>query len=95
MTTDQIIKLVKETAFYVLPEKPAVVYVNLDKLKECLNNAGLNTIPDLSEMASSNFDHIAEMAEKLSTGNVSHQGRTILGLARRNAEFIRKHYRSA
>lgn len=69
MTTDQIVELVKETAFYILPEKPTIVYVDLEKLKEGLDGAGLNTIPDLSDMAASNFDHIAEMAEKLSTGN--------------------------
>jgi hypothetical protein len=49
-------------------------------------------LPTLPEMAASNFDNIAELAERLSTGNVSHQGRTILGLARRNSEFIRKYY---
>lgn len=49
-------------------------------------------LPDLPEMAAANFDNIAELASHLWTGNVSHQGRTILGLARRNAEFIRKHY---
>ncbi|MEG2495604.1 MAG: hypothetical protein RSB32_07910 [Mucinivorans sp.] len=40
----------------------------------------------------SNFEHIAELASKLTTGNVSHDGRTILGVARNNAEFIQERF---
>lgn len=40
--------------------------------------------------AASNFSHIAEIAERLTSGNVSHDGRTILGIARRNEEYMQK-----
>lgn len=40
----------------------------------------------------SNFNHIAELAARLTPGNVSHDGRTILGVARNNAEFIQNRF---
>lgn len=51
-----------------------------------------STLPPLHEMAAENFDNIAEIASRITSGNASHQGRTIEGMARRNAEFIRKYY---
>jgi len=57
-------------------------------LTDCTNSS----LPKLPEFAAANFDSIAEISTRLTTGNVSHHARTIEGLAKRNAEFIRKHY---
>jgi len=51
-----------------------------------------NHLPSLPKFASSNFDDVVKLAQRLTTGNVSHQGKTIEGLAKRTAEFIRKYY---
>ena len=40
-------------------------------------------------MVVANSQNIAELAERLTPGNVSHDGRTILGIARRNAEYFK------
>lgn len=45
---------------------------------------------ELFEMIVSNFDHISELAEKLTPGNVSHKGMEILGIAKRCSEFLKK-----
>ena len=50
------------------------------------------TLPDLNNFAVSNFENIAEIAQRLTSGNVAHQSKTIEGLAKNNAEFIRKYY---
>ena len=36
------------------------------------------------------FEDVAEKTERLTSGNVSHQGNTIRGLARNSAEFLEK-----
>lgn len=36
------------------------------------------------------FEYVAEKTERLTSGNVSHQGNTIRGLARNSAEFLEK-----
>ncbi len=46
---------------------------------------------DLFEKAAGWFDDIADIAGRLTTGNVSHMAPTIKGKATRSAEFIRKH----
>jgi len=51
-----------------------------------------STLPDLNNFAVSNFDNIAEIAQRLTSGNVAHQSKAIEGLAKNNAEFIRKYY---
>lgn len=45
---------------------------------------------DMLERAISWFEDIAEMCNKLTTGNVSHQGVSIKGKAIRAAEYIKK-----
>ena len=44
---------------------------------------------DILGMVVANSQNIAELAERLTPGNVSHDGRTILGIARRNAEYFK------
>lgn len=48
----------------------------------------METDKDIIEMAISNFDHIREIAERLTTGNVAHDGRTIMGIALRNVKYL-------
>lgn len=43
---------------------------------------------DIIEMAITNFDNIRRIAERLSTGNVAHDSRTIMGIAMRNAKYL-------
>jgi len=47
---------------------------------------------DLSEFAINNFNHILEISQKITTGNVSHKRITIEGIAKRSVEFIKKYY---
>jgi hypothetical protein len=75
----------------------ARIEIKLEAYRECLGYLERQPIfkgdlPKLPEFAAANFDHIAEISTRLTTGNVSHHARTIEGLAKRNAEFIRKHY---
>jgi hypothetical protein len=53
-------------------------------------NAMYAELAPLVKMAAHNFEDIAKLSEKLTTGNVSHNGNTILGKARRNAEYLKK-----
>jgi len=46
---------------------------------------------ELIELAINWFERIEEQAERLTSGNVSHNGQAILGYARNAAEFLRKH----
>jgi hypothetical protein len=46
----------------------------------------------LKEFSLRNFDNVAEMTQRLTTGNVAHHRNTIIGLAKRCSEFIQKHY---
>ena len=48
----------------------------------------METDKDIIEMAISNFDRIREIAERLTTGNVAHDGRTIMGIALRNVKYL-------
>lgn len=57
--------------------------------KQNVNNSAL---PTLKEFALGNFDNVAEIAQRITTGNVAHHKNTIAGLAKRCSEFIRKHY---
>lgn len=50
----------------------------------------IDSYEDMLERAISWFDDIAEMCNKLTTGNVSHQGASIKGKAIRAAEYIKK-----
>jgi len=87
----------------MIKEMEKINKVNIDTIKWVIQNKiGLNRIelerqsnsnlPKLPDFAAANFDNIAEISTRLTTGNVSHHARTIEGLAKRNAEFIRKHY---
>lgn len=49
-------------------------------------------LPELNKFAASNFDTIAEMTKRITSGNVSHNANQIQGVAKRCSEFIRKHY---
>lgn len=49
----------------------------------------METDKDIINMAISNFDHIREVAERLTSGNVTHQGRTIMGIALRNVKYLK------
>lgn len=49
----------------------------------------LNQQLDMIDMVVANFENIAELAERLTPGNVSHDGRTILGIARRCAKYFK------
>lgn len=43
---------------------------------------------DIIEMAIANFDNIRKIAERLDTGNVAHDSRTIMGIAMRNSKYL-------
>lgn len=49
----------------------------------------METDKDIINMAISNFDHIREISERLTSGNVTHQGRTIMGIALRNVKYLK------
>lgn len=49
----------------------------------------METYKDLIEMMISNFDHIKQMAERLTTGNVAHNSRTIAGIAFRCTHYLK------
>lgn len=48
----------------------------------------METDKDIIEMAVEGLTAIKEVAEKLTTGNVAHNGRTIMGIALRNVKYL-------
>lgn len=46
---------------------------------------------EIIEMTIANFENIEKMAERLTSGNVSHDGATIKGIAHRNVEYLRSY----
>jgi hypothetical protein len=64
-----------------------------EQLKNCnLQNVSNSALPPLSEFATKALDNIADACRYITSGNASHQSKSIEGSAKRNAEFIRKHY---
>lgn len=62
-------------------------------VKDCnLHIVTNSALPELNKFAVSNFDTIAEMTKRITSGNVSHNANQIQGVAKRCSEFIRKHY---
>jgi len=51
----------------------------------------METKKDLIEMAIANFEHIAQIGDRLTSGNASHQVATIKGIAVRMAEYLREY----
>lgn len=47
--------------------------------------------PSLIEKATKWFDNIVDECQKLTAGNVSHIGTQIKGMAKRSAEYLRRH----
>lgn len=63
------------------------------QLKNCnLQNVSNCALPPLTEFATKALDNIADACKYITSGNASHQSKAIEGSAKRNAEFIRKHY---
>ena len=46
---------------------------------------------ELIELSIEWFNNIQEMTKRITSGNVSHEARTIEGFAKRCAEFLNKH----
>lgn len=57
-----------------------------------LQNVSNSALPPLTEFATKALDNIADACKYINSGNASHQSKAIEGSAKRNAEFIRKHY---
>lgn len=82
----------------VLTEVLKVTSQNSDDFKgvllDAVNDLGgterQQELEDELSRAASNFNQIAEMAGRLTSGNVSHDGRMILSIARDNEEHIQK-----
>lgn len=63
----------------------------ISKINNKLNDKELldeNLYKEL-EMSMHNFQHIVDLTYKLTSGNVSHQGSTILGIAKRNVDYLK------
>lgn len=52
-----------------------------------------DSLPSLFEFATKALDNIANSCRYINSGNASHLSKSIEGSAKRNAEFIRNHYR--
>lgn len=64
-----------------------------DELSNCIKPDVSNcALPTLTEFATKALDNIADACKYITSGNASHQSKSIEGSAKRNAEFIRKHY---
>ena len=61
----------------------------IKRRKEPVEEGGAN--PSLIEKATRWFDNIVDECQKLTTGNVSHIGTQIKGMAKRSAEYLRRH----
>nr|DAM29383.1 MAG TPA: hypothetical protein [Caudoviricetes sp.] len=56
-----------------------------------MNCSHLEKENEVIEIAIANFENIGKIAERLTSGNVSHHGATIKGIAHRNAEYLKKY----
>ena len=59
---------------------------------EIEKNKSGKLLPDLFTFSVNAFNGIADSCRNINSGNASHKAKTLEGTARRNAEFIIKHY---